>query len=117
MINSQHAPYLEIPSRSLSASKEFFTRVFHWSFTDYGAEYCAFDSGFNLGGFYLSETVASGAQSSCLIVFYSQNLAQTEKAVIAAGGTICAATFAFPGGRRFHFTEPGGSEFAVWSDR
>lgn len=24
--------------------------------------------------------------------------------------------FSFPGGRRFHFTEPSGNEFAVWSD-
>jgi len=25
--------------------------------------------------------------------------------------------FDFPGGRRFHFIEPSGNEFAVWSDR
>ncbi|TCK18554.1 hypothetical protein DFR30_1832 [Thiogranum longum] len=24
--------------------------------------------------------------------------------------------WSFPGGRRFHFTEPSGNEFAVWSD-
>jgi predicted enzyme related to lactoylglutathione lyase len=23
----------------------------------------------------------------------------------------------FPGGRRFHFTDPSGNELAVWSDR
>ena len=27
------------------------------------------------------------------------------------------AVFDFPGGRRFHFTDPGGHELAVWSDR
>ena len=25
--------------------------------------------------------------------------------------------FSFPGGRRFHFTDPGGTELAVWSDK
>lgn len=26
------------------------------------------------------------------------------------------AFFSFPGGRRFHFIEPGGNEYAVWSE-
>jgi predicted enzyme related to lactoylglutathione lyase len=25
--------------------------------------------------------------------------------------------FEFPGGCRFHFIEPGGNEFAVWSEK
>ncbi len=25
--------------------------------------------------------------------------------------------FSFPGGRRFHFTDPGDHELAVWSDK
>jgi predicted enzyme related to lactoylglutathione lyase len=25
--------------------------------------------------------------------------------------------FAFPGGRRFHFTDPAGNELAVWSEK
>jgi predicted enzyme related to lactoylglutathione lyase len=24
--------------------------------------------------------------------------------------------FSFPGGRRFHFTDPSGNELSVWSD-
>ena len=28
-----------------------------------------------------------------------------------------AEPFAFPGGRRFHFTDPDGYELAVWSDK
>ena len=38
-------------------------------------------------------------------------------AVIEAGGTIAKPIFSFPGGRRFHFIDPGGSELAAWSDR
>jgi predicted enzyme related to lactoylglutathione lyase len=33
-----------------------------------------------------------------------------------AGGEIIRPIFSFPGGRRFHFIDPNGNEFAVWSD-
>jgi len=33
------------------------------------------------------------------------------------GGSIVKEIFEFPGGRRFHFADPGGNELAVWSDR
>ncbi|EPP5682586.1 VOC family protein, partial [Vibrio cholerae] len=32
------------------------------------------------------------------------------------GGNIIRPIFEFPGGCRFHFTEPSGNEFAVWSE-
>jgi len=34
--------------------------------------------------------------------------------VTKAGGTIAKPIFSFPGGRRFHFIDPGGNELAVW---
>lgn len=49
-------------------------------------------------------------------MFYSNELESTLNQVKAAGGTICKPIFPFPGGRRFHFLEPSGNEFAVWSD-
>jgi predicted enzyme related to lactoylglutathione lyase len=33
------------------------------------------------------------------------------------GGTLAKDIFSFPGGRRFHFTDPNGNELAAWSDR
>jgi hypothetical protein len=35
--------------------------------------------------------------------------------VRAAGGSIEKEPFAFPGGRRFHFLDPSGTELAVWA--
>ena len=35
-------------------------------------------------------------------------------AVSKAGGVIAKPIFTFPGGRRFHFIDPSGSELAVW---
>jgi predicted enzyme related to lactoylglutathione lyase len=36
---------------------------------------------------------------------------------VAAGGAITTPAFDFPGGRRFHFREPGGVELAVWIEK
>lgn len=47
----------------------------------------------------------------------TQNLEQAEKDVLAASGVITRPAFDFPGGRRFHFREPGGTELAVWISR
>lgn len=106
--------YLEIPSANLLASKVFFKTVFDWKFTDYGDEYTAFSSSGLDGGFYLSDKLSSTNNGAVLIVLFSNNLAQSQSEVEQAGGTITQAIFKFPGGERFHFTEPGGSEFAVW---
>jgi hypothetical protein len=38
-----------------------------------------------------------------------------ERRVTQAGGVIARPIFSFPGGRRFHFTDPSGHELAVWS--
>ena len=109
--------YLEFPSRNLSASKGFFSAVFGWTFTDYGPEYTAFSNAGVDGGFYAADQASSTANGSVLVVFYSDNLESTQGNVEAAGGLIVKPIFAFPGGRRFQFTEPGGNEFPVWTDR
>jgi predicted enzyme related to lactoylglutathione lyase len=36
--------------------------------------------------------------------------------VIALGATISQDIFDFPGGRRFHFIDPLGTEFAIWAE-
>lgn len=108
--------YVEFPSVDLAATRQFFTRAFGWSFQDYGPDYCAFaDEGLD-GGFFRSEKTAAAASGAPLVVFYSRDLERTLEKVKQAGGTIVKPIFAFPGGRRFHFTEPGGNELAVWSD-
>jgi len=109
--------YVEFPCRDFPATKEFFSRVFGWNYTDYSPSYSAFaDAGID-GGFFASEQCSRTEQGSALIVFYSENLEETRDAVCSAGGQISQDTFSFPGGRRFHFIEPSGNEFAVWSDK
>ena len=109
--------YLEIPASDLTAVKSFFTAVFGWSFTDYGPEYSAFANAGIDGGFYLSGQPATTDNGSVLIVFYSNSLEETQASIEQAGGRVLKPVFSFPGGRRFHFADPVGNEYAVWSDK
>ena len=107
--------YLEFPSRNLAITKAFFEKTFGWNFQDYGPEYTAFsDEGLD-GGFYLADKISTTETGAALVVFYSDDLEATQAKVEAAGGLVVKPIFAFPGGRRFQFTEPAGNEFGVWS--
>lgn len=108
--------YVEFPSRDIAATKSFFTKAFNWSFVDYGPDYTAFSNEGLDGGFFKSDLSASTESGSALIVFYSNNLEQTLEKIRDAGGSIIKPIFSFPGGRRFHFSDPGDNEFAVWTD-
>ena len=108
--------YVEIPSSDIEATKAFFGKAFGWTFVDYGAEYVAIENAGLDGGFYHSDQTAVAARGSVLVVLYSGELEQTLEKVKSAGGRISTEIFSFPGGRRFHFLDPCGNEFAVWSE-
>jgi uncharacterized protein len=108
--------YVEMPSTNLAETKRFFSALFGWIFQDYGPDYAAFDDGRMAGGFFASEKTSSVESGAPLIVFYHRALEKIEKQVVELGGKITKEIFEFPGGHRFHFREPGGGEFAIWSD-
>ncbi len=108
--------YVEFPSRDLPQTRRFFEEAFGWSFEEYGAEYSAFsDQGLD-GGFFRSDLTARTEAGSALVILYSEDLEATQEKVEKAGGEVVKPIFAFPGGRRFHFVEPGGNELAVWGE-
>lgn len=104
--------YVELASDDIAATRAFLGSAFGWGFVDYGPEYQGFaDAGLD-GGIDGTRGRPSGAP---LVILKTEDLEAAEAAVRAAGGSITAPIFAFPGGRRFHFREPGGNEMAVWS--
>lgn len=115
---SQHEKinYVEFPARELESVKTFYTSAFGWSFTDYGPDYTAFSGAGLDGGFFQTDKTASTTNGSALVVLYSDDLEQTLTKIESVGGKIVKPIFSFPGGRRFHFTDPNGNELAVWSD-
>lgn len=108
--------YVEFPAKDIEKTKAFFTKVFGWSFVNYGPDYTTFENEGLDGGFFKSDLTVSTENGSALIVFYSKDLEETLSKIETAGGSIIKPIFSFPGGRRFHFTDPNGNEYAVWSD-
>jgi len=108
--------YIEFKSTDLEMTKAFYSQTFGWTFTDYGPDYSAFSEASVDGGFYRADLVSQTQHGAALVVFYSEQLEATQEKICAAGGLIIKPIFEFPGGRRFHFSEPSGNEFAVWSD-
>jgi predicted enzyme related to lactoylglutathione lyase len=106
--------YLELQATggTLDSVKAFYSAAFSWSFTDYGPTYSAFAEGLD-GGF---QADVGEAAAKPLPVLYSDDLEATVDAVENAGGAIVKPIFSFPGGRRFHFTDPAGNELAVWGE-
>jgi len=112
--NNGRIDYIEFPATEVAKTKAFYERVFGWKFTDYGPDYTSFEDGRIAGGFTKEGKVTHGGP---LVVLYATDLAATEKKVRDAGGVITKDAFPFPGGRRFHFTDPSGNELAVWSEK
>jgi predicted enzyme related to lactoylglutathione lyase len=112
--NNYRMDYVEFPATDIPATKKFYGQVFGWNFEDYGPDYISFFDGRIAGGFTKDAKVAH--DSGVLVVLYASDLEGTQQKVTAAGGKIVKAIFSFPGGRRFHFTDPNGNELAVWSE-
>ena len=108
--------YIEFSAVDIPEAKRFFKRAFNWEFNDYGPDYvgirCPNAEG-ECGGICRAEKVLVGGP---LVVLYSADLESSLLSVKEAGGTIKKEIFTFPGGRRFQFCDPSGTEMAVWSD-
>lgn len=109
--------YIEFAVTDMAATRAFFAAAFGWEFNEYGPEYTGIrklgEEG-EVGGLRLETEVKPGGP---LVILYSENLEASQQAVEQAGGRITAPIFAFPGGRRFQFLDPDGTELAVWSDQ
>ena len=104
--------YVELPSATAhELTRAFYAKAFGWTFTDFGPDYSATTTGdvdVGLNG-QVEEALAAP-----LPVIRVDDLEAALDAVNKAGGTIAKPIFSFPGGRRFHFIDPAGSELAVW---
>ena len=112
-ITENHINYIEFKAKDLERIKEFYSASFNWVFTDYGPTYIAFSNSGLEGGFEKSDLEPV---NGVLVVLYHRNLESIKNIITKAGGVISKDIFSFPGGRRFHFTDPSGNELAVWSE-
>lgn len=106
--------YVELPSATAhELTRAFYAKAFGWDFTNYGPTYAATTNGTTDVGL---QGDPAEALSAPLPVVKADDLDAALDSVTKAGGIIARAIFAFPGGRRFHFIDPSGSELAVWSE-
>ena len=117
MAHTHHAiDYIELNVSDLAAAKEFYAAAFGWAFNDYGPEYSGIrspDGEGEVGGLNPAREPSRGGP---LVLLFSADLDATVAAVEAAGGKVLEGPYEFPGGRRFHFTDPSGNELGVWSE-
>ena len=104
--------YIELPSATAhELTRRFYSKAFGWGFTDYGPDYSAMTTGdvdVGLNG------QPEEALAAPLPVIRVDDLEAALDAVTKAGGVIAKPIFSCPGGRRFQFIDPSGSELAVW---
>ena len=109
---SARIDYIELPSATThELTRGFYSKAFGWSFTDFGPDYSATTTGdidVGLNG------QPEEALAAPLPVIRVDDLEAALNAVTKAGGVIAKPIFSFPGGRRFQFIDPSGSELAVW---
>jgi predicted enzyme related to lactoylglutathione lyase len=115
MTHTHHTiDYLELAAPDVAAAKAFYSAAFGWTFNDYGPEYAGIrnpDGDDEVGGLTAAATAAGGG---VLVLVYSEDLDASVRAVEKAGGTLTSPPFEYPGGRRFHFTDPAGNELGVY---
>jgi len=105
-----HKPnYLELTCPDMAAAKAFYGTAFGWEFTDYGPTYASIPDGDVEVGLTLGEPGKPPISG-----FQTDDIEAAEAKVRAAGGAITQAIYEFPGGRRFHFTDPANVEFIVY---
>ena len=107
--------YIEIPVTDPAKARDFFAALLGWEFREWGADYLSFNDGRLEGGLRRSNEPAPA--SGVLLVFYSEDLERDVQRTKDLGATISQEIFDFPGGRRFHFVDPVGNEYAMWSDK
>jgi predicted enzyme related to lactoylglutathione lyase len=103
--------YFELPTPDAGKSSAFFTRAFGFGSQAYGEGYIEVRDAGVLGGL---NGDAADRPSAPVIGIRTNDIAAAEQAIVAAGGAITKPTYAYPGGKRLFFREPGGAELMVY---
>lgn len=102
--------FVELPAAATTPMKTFYAAAFGLEMTDFGPTYaCTLTGTVDLG----VQADRAEATRAPLAVLMVDDLEAALAAVTAAGGVLTKPAFGFPGGRRFHFRDPGGNELAV----
>ena len=103
--------YVELPAIDIAATRGFYERAFDWAMMQFAPTYAATTTtDTNIG----LQSDSAEKPAAPLPVIQVDDLEAALAAVEAAGGVVVKPIRSFPGGRRFHFTDPSGNELAAW---
>ena len=103
--------FVELPAANLSELLTFYKQHFGWQFRELGDAYADREqNGFGLG---LNPNAADRTKAP-LVLIETDDVDALETSLRAAGTTISMSAFDYPGGRRFHFIDPGGNELGAF---
>jgi len=116
-VPARHAiSYIEFGVTDLIATRAFYESAFGWEFNDYGPAYSGIRSPDGEGEVGGLNPGAEPSSDGPLVLIFSDDLEATVEAVRDAGGTIAAAPYDYPGGRRFEFIDPSGNRLGVYAE-
>ncbi|HEX6821435.1 MAG TPA: VOC family protein [Candidatus Sulfotelmatobacter sp.] len=107
--------YLQIPTRDIQTSADFYQRVFGWSVRRRGDGSTAFDNGV---GEVSGEWVRNRqpAEPGVLVHIMVDSVAQTLELVLANGGQVVNPIGVDPGEITAHFRDPMGNVFGLYQE-
>ncbi len=115
MKQSHHAiSYVEINVTDLARARAFYEQAFGWRFNDYGPDYAGIqapDGDGEVGGLGVGREPGPGGP---LVLVGSDDLPTSLEAVRSAGGEVTEGPYDYPGGSRFHFSDPDGNVLGVY---
>lgn len=103
--------YFELPAPNAGTTSAFFSKAFGFGALAYGDDYVEVRGAGVLGGI---NADAGDRPAAPVIGIRTDDIAVAERAIVAAGGTITKPIYAYPGGKRLFFREPGGAELLVY---
>ena len=107
--------YIELPAPDMAAMKAFYSEVFGWRYQDYGPQYAEIIGAGIEGGLDANAGARGPSDQGALVIFLSEDLEASLAAIVKAGGRVTVPVFEYPGGRRFHFSDPCGNELAIYA--
>jgi predicted enzyme related to lactoylglutathione lyase len=110
---SKSIHYIEFPMTNFDETKAFYAQVFGWEMNVISPNYIGFTAGDIQGGFNgHNKNITS---PGIMLVLHADDLPQKLNDVKAAGGEILKPIYDIPGGQRFNFKDPNGTEMSVAS--
>jgi hypothetical protein len=114
MPTPNHVAHFAINVDDIERAQRFYTHVFGWKFEAWGPPGFFMISGAGMLGSLQKRTRVATGKGGLEFTIAVASLAATEKAVVAAGGTIAMPRMTIPTvGQLIHFVDPEGNEIGA----